>query len=160
MPGTNIFRSIFLWLMGFVALSWVWTVVLMIAWPTEQTSRWEPDFRLAATCANGEACSAPYGGLADAKAKGLYKSLLPPEPVGETMEADAWLRWKTATGKPWQYEATRSSWYFLTAVRYRFEGETPILVEVSRYDARLFLYALPLALLSLVALHFAGRRGK
>jgi len=161
MSTTNVFRSIFGWLMGFVALVWVWTVALMVVWPAEQTSRWEPDFRLAATCAaDGEACSAPYGTLAEDRAKGRYKSLLPPEPAGEVAEPDAWLRWKTVTGKSWQIEATRSSWHFQTAVRYRFDGETPVLVEVARYDLQLFFYALPLAVLSLLAIWLSGRRGR
>lgn len=154
----NIFRSIFGWLMGFVALSWVWTVALMVAWPAEETSRWEPDFRLVAVCADGEACSVPYGELASALAQGKVKTLVPPEPVGEVAEADAWLRWKTATGKPWQHEVTRSSWHFETTVRYRFDGETPVLVEVRRYDVGLFIYAIPAALLSLIAIFLSNRR--
>lgn len=158
MPGANVFRSIFGWMMGFVALVWVCTVALMITWPTEKTNRWEPDFRLAATCADGEACSAPYGTLAEQRAAGRYKALLPPEPAGEVQEADAWLKWKTVTGEPWQIEATRSSWHFKTTVRYRFDGETPVLVEVSRYDLQLFFYALPLAALSLLAIWMSGRR--
>lgn len=154
----NAFRSIFAWLMGFVALSWVWTVALMIAWPAEKTSQWEADFRLVATCADGAACSVAYGDLAAARASGRHKVLAPPEPFGEVVETDAWLRWKTATGKPWQYEAMRSSWHFETTVRYRFDGETPVLVEVRRYDVGLFLYALPAALLTLLGIYLSNRR--
>jgi hypothetical protein len=31
-------------------------------------------------------------------------------------------------------------------LRYRFDGETPVLVELKRYDVRILLYAIPLAL--------------
>jgi len=156
-PGVNTFRSLFGWMMGFVALVWVWTVALMVAWPNHETSVWAPGHRIAATCADGEACSAPVATPAEATAKGRYKSLLPPEPFGEVQEADAWLRWKTATGKPWQIEATRSSWHFQTTVRYRLDGDTPVLVEVGGYDLGLFFYALPLAVLSLLAIWLSGR---
>lgn len=158
MTTATAFRSIFGWLMGYVALIWVWTVALMIAWPSDQTSKWEPDYRVLAVCADKEPCSVPYGELAEARAKGRFTSLVPPEPVGEVVESDAWLRWKTVTGKPWQYEVTRSSWHFQTTVRYRLEGDTPVLSEVNHYDAKVMLYAFPLAFFTLVGLAFRGRR--
>jgi hypothetical protein len=141
------FRTLFGWMMGFVAMTWVWAVALIMAWPWEKTAQWEPEFRLVATCANNEACSIPYAKLAEAKAQGLYSALKPPEVVGEVEESDAWLRWKTVADKPWQLEVSRSSWNFETTLRYRFDGETPVLVEFKRYDVRILLYALPLALM-------------
>lgn len=158
MTKADSFRRIFFYLMGFVALSWVWTVALILAWPAEKNAQWEPGLRLVAVCANGTACSVPHGELAQARAEGRIKSLTPPEPVGEVAEADAWLRWKTGEGQPWQYEVTRSSWNFETVVRYRFDGETPVLVGLRRYDLRLFLYSLPLALFSLAGLFFRTLR--
>jgi hypothetical protein len=157
MPGANAFRTIFGWLMGYVGLVWICTVALMTGWPSERTSQWEPDFRLVATCADGEACSVAYRQLADAGAKGTYKSLAPPEPNGEVQESDAWLRWTTVAGKPWQYEVKRSSWNFENTVRYRLDGAVPVLVEVRRYDAKLFIYAMPLALFVLIAIFLANR---
>jgi hypothetical protein len=159
MSSANRFRSLFAWLMGFVGLIWVWAMALILAWPSEKNPQWESGLRLVAQCANGEACSVAYGDLVEARAKGVYLSLVPPEPVGEVQEADAWLRWRTETGKPWQYEATRSSWNFETRVRYRFDGETPVLVELMRYDIRILLYAIPAALFTVAGLFFRTLRG-
>jgi hypothetical protein len=147
MSKADYFRRIFGWLMGFVAMTWVWAVALIMAWPWEKAPKWEPEFRLVATCADNEACSVPFGMLAEAKSQGVYSALRPPEPVGEVQESDAWLRWRSFTDKPWQLEVARSSWHFETVLRYRFDGETPVLVEVKRYDVRILLYALPLALM-------------
>jgi hypothetical protein len=159
MPTAHTFRSIFAWMMGFVALVWIWAVAIIMAWPAEKNPQWEPELRLVAHCANDEACSVPYGQLAEAKAKGVYKSLVPPEPLGEVMEADAWLSWKTAANEPWQYEVKRSSWNFQTTTRYRFDGETPVLVGLNRYDSGILLYALPAAFFSILGLFLRTMRG-
>jgi hypothetical protein len=159
MPSANTFRSIFGWMMGFVAMTWVWAVALIMAWPWEKAPKWEPELRLVASCKDREACSIPYGKLAEGRAQGLYSSLQPPEPIGEVQESDAWLRWKTVADKPWQFEVTRSSWYFETTVRYRFDGDTPVLVELKRYDADILLYAIPLALTMVVGMYFRSLRG-
>lgn len=158
MANASVFRSIFGWMMGFVFLVWVWTVALIMAWPWNKTSAWEPELRLVATCANGEGCSVPYGDLAAAKAKGVYTSLTPPELIGEVAEPDGWLYWRTETGKPWQYEVKRSSWDFQVIVRYRFDGATPVLVEYNRFDGRVFTYAIPLALLMVGGLYLRTLR--
>lgn len=158
MPNANTFRSIFGWMMGFVAMTWVWAVALIMAWPWEKNAAWQPEFRLVATCADKEACSVPYGKLAEAKAEGLYASLQPPEPFGEVQEADAWLRWRMDAGKAWQFEVSRSSWDFETTLRYRFDGETPVLLEVKRYDSRILLYAIPLALMMIGGMYFRSQR--
>jgi hypothetical protein len=152
MPTARLFRSIFGWMMGFVALVWIWAVAIIMAWPSEKNPQWQPEFRLVAQCADGEACSVPYGQLAEAKAKGTYKSLTPTEPLGEVMEQDAWLSWKTATGQPWQYEVKRSSWHFQTTVRYRLDGETPVLIGVNRYDSGILLYAIPAAFMTILGI--------
>lgn len=146
MATANTFRSIFGWMMGFVAMTWVWAVALIMAWPWEKNTNWEPDLPLVATCKDNQACSVPYGQLAQSKAQGIYSALQPPEPFGEVQETDAWLKWRMDTGKPWQLEVSRSSWNFETTVRYRFDGETPVLIELKRYDVRILLYAIPLAL--------------
>jgi hypothetical protein len=146
MPNANTFRSIFGWMMGFVAMTWVWAVGLIMAWPWEKNIPWEPEFPLVATCKDNEACSVPFGKLAEARAAGVFSALQPPEPIGEVQEADAWLKWRMEQGKPWQFEVSRSSWDFETTVRYRLEGDTPQLIEIKRYDVRVLLYALPLAL--------------
>lgn len=154
------FRSLFGWMMGFVAMTWVWAVALIMAWPWDKSPKWEPEFRLVATCANNEACSVPYAALAEAKTQGLYSSLLPPEPAGEVQESDAWLRWKTFSDKPWQLEVARSSWNFETTLRYRFDGATPVLVEVKRYDTHILIYAIPLALMMVGGMFFRSLRNQ
>lgn len=146
MATANTFRSIFGWMMGFVAMTWVWAVALIMAWPWEKNPNWEPDLPLVATCKDNQACSVPYGQLEQAKAQGIYSALQPPEPFGEVQETDAWLKWRMDTDKAWQLEVSRSSWNFETTVRYRFDGATPVLMELKRYDVRILLYAIPLAL--------------
>lgn len=147
MSAATVFRSIFGWMMGFVAMTWVWAVALIMAWPWDKNIPWEPEFRLVATCKDNVACSVPYGQLVEAKSQGIFTTLQPPEPFGEVQEADAWLKWRKDPDKSWQFEVTRSSWNFETTVRYRIDGETPVLVEVKRYDVRILFYAIPLALM-------------
>jgi hypothetical protein len=160
MASPETFRSLFSWMMGFVILVWVWTVALMVALPAEKTSKWEADYRIVAVCANKEHCSVPYGKLAEERTKGSVSSLVPLEPTGEVQESDAWLSWKTETGQPWTYEAKRSSWHFEQKIRYRLEGETPVLVEVKSADFKLFLIAMPLALFTVLGLYFRNLRYK
>lgn len=152
MSDANTFRSIFSWMMGFVGIFWVWTVTLMIAWPWQKTSQWEPDMRVFAICANKDPCSVRYSELTAEKAAGKIVSLVPTEPVGEFLEPDAWLRWSKATEKPWQWEVKRSSWNFEYTVRYRLEGETPALVEARGIDSNVMVYAFPLAIFTLMGL--------
>lgn len=154
------FRSIFGWMMGFVGLTWVWAVGLIMAWPWDKTGQWESDYRLVATCRNNEACSVPYAQLAAAKTQGVYTVLQPPEPVGELQESDAWLRWRTVAGKPWQFEVGRSSWHFETVIRYRLDGEMPVLLESKSYDVGILLYAMPLALTMIVGMFLRSLRGR
>lgn len=158
MPTANMFRTLFGWMMGFVALTWMWSVALIMGWPWDRNVPWEATFPLVATCQNNEACSVFHGKLAEAKEKGIYVALAPPEPFGEVQEADAWVKWRTEQGKPWQYEVSRSSWDFETTVRYKFEGETPVLLEVKRYDVRILLYAMPLALLMVGGMYLRSLR--
>ena len=146
--------------MGFVAMTWVWAVAIIMAWPWEKNAQWEADLRLVATCQDNEACSIPYGKLAEAKAQGRFVALQPPEPVGEVQEADAWLRWRTFSDKPWQLEVARSSWDFETTVRYRFDGDTPVLVELKRYDSGILVYAIPLALMMVGGMFLRSLRGR
>jgi hypothetical protein len=160
MATANTFRSIFGWMMGFVAMTWVWAVALIMAWPWEKNASWEPDLPLVATCKDNQACSVPYGQLAQAKAQGIYSALQPPEPFGEVQETDAWLKWRMDTGKAWQLEVSRSSWNFETTVRYRFDGETPVLMELKRYDVRILLYAIPLALVMVGGMFLRSLRNR
>jgi hypothetical protein len=159
MSVANTFRTLFGWMMGFVAMTWVWSVGIIMAWPWEKNIVWEPEFRLVATCKGNEACSVPYGKLAEAKAAGVYSTLQPPEPFGEVQEVDAWLKWRMDPGKAWQLEVSRSSWNFETTVRYRFEADTPVLIEVKRYDSRVLLYAIPLALFMVGSMFLRSLRG-
>lgn len=153
------FARIFIAMMVFCLLVWVWTVALIMAWPWDKVPEWKPDTSLPAVCANGEMCSVSYGELTEALAQQKISSLVPKEPVGEVSESDAYLRWKTESGKPWQYEASRSSWHFETTVRYKLNGNVPELVAYRHYDGKVFLYALPAALFSLLGLYLRKLRG-
>jgi hypothetical protein len=159
MSSADRFRSIFGWLMGFVALVWIWAVALILSWPAEKNPKWEDGYRLAATCADNQGCSLLYGKIAESKANGKIKSLTPPEPFGEVQDPDAWLRWKTFSDKPYQYEAMLSSWHFEQTIRYRIENDTPILVEVRSYDVGVLNYAIPLAFVTILGLFLRNLRG-
>lgn len=159
MTDANTFRSIFAWMMGFVGVFWAWTVALMVAWPWQKTSEWVPEMRVLAVCANKEPCSVRYGELAAARSSGKITSLLPAEPIGEVQEPDAWLRWRKETGKAWEWEVKRSSWNFEYALRYRLDGEQPQLVEARAVDSGMMIYALPLALFTILGL-FLRRKGR
>lgn len=160
MTAAHTFRTIFGWMMGFVVMTWVWSVALIMAWPWEKATPWEADFRLVATCKDNEACSVPYGQLVEAKAAGIYSELKPPEPFGETQETDAWLRWRMDPDKPWQFEVGRSSWHFETVIRYRIDDGVPKLIEVKRYDVKILLYAMPLALMMVGGMFLRSLRGR
>jgi hypothetical protein len=145
--------------MGFVGIFWVWTVALMVAWPWQKVTEWVPDMRVFAVCENKAPCSIPYGELESARTSGKVTSLLPPEPVGEFQESDAWLRWRKEEGKDWQWEVKRSSWHFEYAIRYRIERDKPVLVEARAVDSAMLGYAIPLAAFTVLGL-FLRRKGR
>lgn len=146
-------------LMLFCLLSWVWTFAIVQAWPWDKGTAWKPDARLPVVCASGEACSINYGDLARAIEEKKVSAVLPNEPVGEIQDPDAWLRWKSYTDKPWQIEASLSSWHFETTVRYTVKDNVPLLVQYRHYDANVFFYALPAALLTLLGIYLRKLRG-
>ena len=159
MSEARIFSSIFAWLMGFVGVFWVWTVALMVAWPWQKANDWTPEMRLFAICADKLPCSIAHGDLAAARADGKILSLTPTEPVGEHLEGDAWLRWRKEDGKDWQWEVKRSSWHFEYAVRYRIEGDKPVVIEAREVGSQMLGYAIPLALFTILGL-FLRNRGR
>lgn len=151
--------QIFIAMMLYCGLVWVWTVAFILGWPWDKGGEWKPEFRLAAVCANGEACSLPYGQLAEARAAGTLAALKPATETGEVMEKDAWLRWKTLYGQPAQIETTASSWHFQTKVRYRLDGDTPVLVETQEVGAKSLYYGMAAAFLSLAGIFLRKLRG-
>ena len=153
------FAKVFIAMMLFSLFVWMWTVALIFAWPWDKKPEWKADVRLPAVCANGAMCSVNYTDLAEAFAQKKISSLLPKEPTGEIADPDAYLRWETATGKAWQYEASLSSWHFMTTVRYKLNGETPELVGYRHYDGEVFFYALPAALFMLIGIYLRKLRG-
>jgi len=160
MANPDAIRNIFSWSMGFAGLVVVWTVGLMIFWPTQQTSVWQPDFRLIATCADKKPCSIQYGQLKDSQFASSIVSLSPPEPAGDFGEPDAWLKWRTGNGTDWTYQVTRSSWHFETTVRYRIDKGTPVLVEVRHIDGKPLQFGIGLAILSLAGIYLRGRMSR
>lgn len=146
--------------MAFVGVTWLWTVALILAWPPEKTSAWEPEFRLVATCADKEGCGVPFAELEQARTTGKVLTLRPPEPHGDIGEVGGWLKWRTSEGTPWTYEVTSSSWNYQVAVRYRLEGEVPVLFEVQRITSIIFFYAMGLAVFTLTGIYLRGLRNR
>jgi len=144
------FARAFLLLMIFCALVWIWTVGFIVAWPWDKSDIWKPEFRVVAVCDQDEPCGFAYGELAQAKTKGLYKTLNPQADAGDVLEKGGWLQWKKVNGL---IEAKSSSWYFQTTIRYKVEDETPVLVEYQDVSAKAFYYGIAAALLSLLGIY-------
>ena len=97
MLTAHVFRSIFGWMMGFVAMTWVWAVGIIMAWPWEKNIAWEPDFRLVATCKDNEACSVPYGQIPQRGLRAYIPPCNPLNPLAKCRKAmpgssGAWIR--------------------------------------------------------------------
>jgi hypothetical protein len=150
------FGQVFLAMMIFCGLVWIWTVVFIIAWPWEKSNEWKPEFRVAAVCGDhDDFCSIPYGNLEEARAKGLYKTLVLPGEAGDALEEQNWLQWKRVNGL---IEAKSSSWHFQTTVRYKLEDDKPVLVEYQDVGARAFYLGIAAALLCLLGIYFRKLR--
>ena len=152
----SFFAKIFIALMIFSALVGAWSVAFMIAWPKEKTDVWKPEFRLVAVCENNEPCGVAYQDLADAKAKGLVKTLIPAAPNGEVQEENNWLKWGITNGI---FEVKASSWHFQTTIRYTVENEVPILMDYQDVDvARAFYFGIAAGLFSLLGIYLRRLR--
>lgn len=153
----GLLAKIFIALMIFSALVGAWSVAFMISWPKDKTDVWKPEFRVVAICANKEPCGFAYKDLADAKAQGLYTSLTPTEPAGETQEENNWLKWKIENGV---FEVKASSWHFQTTIRYTVENDMPILLDYQDVDVpKAFYYGVAAALFSMIGLYLRRLRG-
>jgi hypothetical protein len=147
-------------LMLFCLLTAAWAYGIIQAWPWDKDTTWKPGVRLPVVCAaDGETCSMPYADLEKAIADKKVLSVQPKEPVGEVQDTDLWLRWKTVSDKPWQLEASMSSWYFETSVRYSVKGNTLELVQYRHYDAKVFYYAMLAALFTVAGIYLRKLRG-
>ena len=144
------FAGIFSAGMVFCVLVWMWGLGLYLVWPWQQGGEWLPDFPIVAVCADETVCAVPYGQLAEARAAGKIKSLLPPGESGETAYEAITLHWKRLPGG---MESKASAWNFQTTVRYRVDDELPVLVSYQEISGKIFLIALGGALLSLLFLY-------
>jgi len=142
-------------MMIFTGLVWVWTVAFILSWPWEKSGDWKPEFRVIAVCDDNQPCGFAYRDLPEAKARGLYTSLNPVEPVGDLEEKQNWLKWKVDKGI---IEVKASSWHFQTTIRYRVENETPILIEYQDVAARAFYYGIAAGLFSLIGIYLRRLR--
>jgi hypothetical protein len=110
---------------------------------------------VVAVCANQEPCGFAYSDLAEARAKGLFTSLTPAEPAGDIQEEQNWLKWKIDNGV---FEVKASSWHFQTTIRYRVEGDTPVLIEYQDVAAKAFYYGIGAALFALIGIYLRKLR--
>ena len=153
----GLLAKIFIALMIFSALVGVWSAAFMISWPWDKTDEWKPEFRVVAVCADKQICGFAYKDLADAKAKGLYTTLIPSESAGDLEEVQNWLQWKNQNNI---FEVKASSWHFQTTIRYTVENEVPVLVEYQDVDvAKAFYYGIAAGLFSLLGLYLRKMRG-
>lgn len=144
------FARIFSAFMVFCVLVWLWGLGLFMLWPWQKGGDWLPEFPIVAVCADGQVCAVPYGELAGAFASGKVKSIVPPEPAGETAYEMITVQWQQLPGS---VQSKASAWNFQITVRYRIDGQTPVLLEYQEIAGKVFLYALVGALLSLGALY-------
>ena len=139
----------------FCALVWIWSIAFILLWPWEKTGEWQAEFPVIAVCENSEVCAIPFGELTEARRQGRFSSLDIPGESGETSTAGGWLRWKRANGL---IETKISSWYFQTTIRYKLDGDQPILVEYQAVDGKAVLYGIGAATLSLIAIYLGKLR--
>lgn len=157
---TPFMSKLFPALMLFCLLTAVWSFAIIQAWPWDKDSTWKPGVRLPVVCASdGETCSMPYVDIAKALEEKKITSVQPKEPVGEIQDTDIWLRWKAAGDKPWQYEASMSSWYFETSVRYSIKDNELVLFQYRHYDAQIFFYAMMAAAFMTIGIYLRRLRG-
>ena len=145
-------------LMLFCLLTGAWSFAIIQAWPWDKDTTWKPGMRLPVMCADGQVCSKEYAQIAKGLEEKRITSVKPSEPVGELNDGEVWLRWSTASGKPWEMEASVSSWYFETSVRYSVKGDQLEVVQYRHYDAKVFFYALGAALFTLAGIYLRKLR--
>lgn len=145
----GLLRQVFAAMMIYCVLVWICTVGFILVWPWDKGGTWKPEFRLAVSCGQGETCSLPYGQIAEARAGGKIAALQPATDSGRVMDNDFWVSWNKLSDSPPLIETNASSWYFQTSVRYRIEGDTPVLVATQEVNARAFFYGMAAALVLL-----------
>lgn len=149
------FAGIFKAFMIFCVLVWMWGLGLFMLWPWQQGGEWLPDFPIVAICQDESLCAVPYGELAAAQNDGRVTSLVPPESNGETAYELINIQWKKIQGG---IEAKVSAWNFQTTVRYRIENGMPVLLSYQEISAKVFLFAIGGALVSLLIILLRKRR--
>ncbi len=153
------FKSLSKTLMLFTVLVWISAIALAISWPWKKSNQWQADFPLVGACAPQLPCLMAYGDLDKLKAEGKLISLQPPKANGELSDTpEIWVQWSSPSNVAWQYEVKRSSWNFETKVRYRLEGETPVLVQYRKLDGQIVILALPMAAFMLLGLRLRQLR--
>lgn len=155
----SIVARLFPALMLFCLLTGVWSFAIIQAWPWDKDTNWKPGVRLPVMCANGEVCSKEYSLIAKGVEEKQITALKPNEANGELNDGEVWLRWSSPSGKAWDMEASMSSWYFETAVRYSLKGDKLEVVQYRHYDATIFFYAMIAAFLTTVGIYLRRLRG-
>lgn len=145
-------------LMLFCLLTGAWSFGIIQSWPWDKDTTWKPGMRLPVMCANGEICAKEYAQIAKGLEEKQITSVKPKDPVGELNDGEVWIRWSTVSGKPWEMEASMSSWYFETSVRYSITDNQLVAVQYRHYDAKVFFYAMGAALFTLIGIYLRKLR--
>ena len=156
-PSDNrsMFAKIFIAMMIYCGLVWAWTIALIMSWPWEKTTVWQPEFHVAVVCQDGKVCGIPYGLLDEAKLKGLYSTLVIPSDSGDIAEASNRLKWQKKDGV---IEVKATSWHFQTTVRYTVEDEKPVLIGYQDVGPKALFYGMAAGLFSLIGIYLRKLR--
>lgn len=159
------FRRIFFAMMLFTALVWAWTVGLMLLWPWQEAKEWQADYRLATVCpekSEQQACVLTYAAWEKARAAQQSPVLVSTNiaDFAEVADDELWYKWRKFTSKSWLYELSWSSWNFEESIRYRVDGDVPVLMAHRRVGVEILRYSLALAVLSFLAIAWSKRRSR
>lgn len=164
----SFFKGLLLW----VALAVGWGAFLMVAMPWQEADPpgWHARHPIVVTDGSGQTSVMPWREYQAAQqrdpnivpwptqASGMYNG--PSHDHSNGISAE----WTSPANKPWRFEVQLTDRDYITQVRYRLDGETPVLVQVRERGPQVAFMSMPLALITLIALRvvawWRSRRAK
>ena len=145
-------------LVSFIFIALAWGFLLMQFWPWEAAAPdgWSPGYQLLITDSAGRTKTITYQEYLDLVKHGQRIEAQPATESGgiqinqPSQGNKNRLTWTTATNQPWQYELSYDQRDYLHQIRYRVEGEKPILVQTRIRGPQIGLLIIPLTLISMI----------
>jgi|GEM_PF-6825870 len=164
----SLIKRIMLWLMKaflalvfFFALCVVWGMLLMQFWPWDVAgpsvnNSWPSRFPLPVSNAAGQTIVMSYKDIEVALKQQQVSAPWPAAASGEMeierpgQKGKSRLAWTSVAGKPWRFELKLDERDYIYQVRYRLDGDKPVLVESRVRGPQIGFLSVPLALLSVI----------